>query len=80
MNNDIAKEFIKDLNLYIANINCTLKAIKSNMLADFICVEDKGIVIMTNNVVSDSDLQEIERYIKNSLSSNADKVSLARLS
>jgi len=79
MSNDIAKEFIKDSNSHVANINCALKAIKSNTLADFIHVEDKGVVLMTNNVSLGSDLQEIEKYIKNSLSSNTNKVSLARL-
>ena len=49
------------------------------MIADFICVEDKDIVVTTNNVSLGLDLQEIEKYIKNSLSSNADKVSMARL-
>jgi len=79
MGNDIAKEFIKELNSHVTNINCALKAIKSSMIADFICVDDKGMVITTNNVASSSDLQEIEKYVKNSLSSDADKVSLARL-
>jgi len=79
MSNNIAKEFIKDSSSHIVNINHALKAIKSSMIADFICIENKGIVITTNNVSSGSDLQEIEKYIKNSLSSNTDKVSLARL-
>ena len=79
MSNNIAKEFIKNLSLYIVNINCALKAIKSSTIANFIYVEDKGIVIMTNNVSSGSDLQEIKKYIKNSLSSDVDKVLLARL-
>ena len=80
MGNDIAKEFIKESNSHVTNINHALKAIKSNMIADFICVDDKGIVVTTNNVVSSSDLQEIKKYVKNSLSSNADKVTLVRLS
>ena len=79
MSNDITKEFIKDSNSHVVNINCTLKAIKSNTLADFMCVDDKGIVLTTNNVSSGLDLQEIEKYIKNSLSSNSDKMLLARL-
>jgi len=79
MNNDITKEFIKDSSLHIININWALKAIKSSTIANFIWVEDKGIVITTNNVSSGSDLQEIEKYIKSSLSSNADKVSSAQL-
>ena len=56
MSNDIAKEFIKNASSHIVNINCALKAIKSSTIADFICVEDKGIVIMTNNVSSGSNL------------------------
>jgi len=80
MSNDIAKEFIKESNSHIANINCALKAIKSNTLANFIHVEDKDIVLITNNVVSGSNLQEIEKYVKNSLSTDANKISLARLS
>ena len=80
MSNDIAKEFIKESNSHIANINCALKAIKSNTLDNFIYVENKGIVLTTNNVASGSNLQEIEKYVKNSLSTNANKMSLARLS
>ena len=49
------------------------------MIADFIHVEDKGIIVTTNNVSLGLDLQEIEKYIKNSLSSNIDKVLMARL-
>ena len=79
MSNNIAKEFIKESSSHIANINHALKVIKYSMLADFIYVEDKGIVVTTNNVALGSDLQEIEKYVKNSLSSNTDKVSSARL-
>ena len=56
MSNDIAKEFIKELNSHITNINHALKAIKSSTIADFICVDDKGIVITINNVASSLDL------------------------
>ena len=79
ISNDIAKEFIKELNLHVTNINHALKVIKSSMIADFIRVDDKGIVVTTNNIALSLDLQEIEKYIKNSLSSDIDKVSLARL-
>jgi len=79
MGNNITKEFIKESNSHITNINCALKAIKSSMIADFICVDNKGIVITTNNVVSGLDLQEIKKYVKNSLFSDANKVSSVRL-
>ena len=79
MNNDIVKEFIKNSSLYIANINHALKTIKSNTIADFIHVDSKGIVITTNNISSGSDLQEIEKYVKNSLSSDVENISSPRL-
>jgi len=80
MSNDIAKKFIKESNSHITNINHALKAIKSSTIADFIHVDNKGIVITTNNVALGSDLQKIEKYVKNSLSSDTDKVSLVKLS
>jgi len=79
MSNNIVKKFINESNSHITNINHALKAIKSSTIADFIHVDSKEIVITTNNVALGSDFQEIEKYIKNLLSSDADKVSSARL-
>jgi len=79
MNNNIVKEFIKRSSKHIVNINCALKMIKSNTIANFIHVDSKGIIITTNNISSGSDLQEIDKYVKNSLSSDADKISSPRL-
>ena len=56
MNNNLARKFIKDSSMHVANINHALKAIKSNMIANFIHVEDKEIIIMTNYVSLGSDL------------------------
>ena len=36
MNNKLAKKFIKDSSMYVMNINCALKNIWSNIIADFI--------------------------------------------
>jgi len=79
MNNNIVKEFIKRSSKHIVNINCALKMIKSNTIANFIHVDSKGIIITTNNISSGSDLQEIDKYVKNSLSSDEDKISSPRL-
>ena len=65
--------------MYMININCAFKGIKSNIIADFIRVEDKEIMITTNNVVSPSDLQEIKKCIKNSFSTEADQIFSLRL-
>ena len=56
INNDITKKFIKDSSSHIININWALKAIKSSTIANFIQVEDKSIIIMTNNISLGSDL------------------------
>ena len=79
MNNNLSKRFIKDLLTHVINLNHVLKNIWSNTIANFIYADDKGVIITTNNVLSNADLQEIEKYIKNPLSSNADSISLSRL-
>ena len=79
MNNDLGKRFIKDSAVHITNINHALKNIKSNVCTDFVHVDNKSIIIMTNNIASNSDLQEIEKYIKNSLQTNDDSIATPRL-
>ena len=80
MNSELSKKLIKDSNMHVININCALKNIHSNTIADFIHADDKGVVITTNNVLSNADLQEIEKYVKNSLLSNVDSIFSSRLS
>ena len=65
--------------MHVININCTLKNISSNTIADFIRAEDKGIVIITNNISLPSDLQEIKKYVKNSFTTNVKQISSPRL-
>ena len=79
MNKDLSKRFTKNTSTHVININCSLKNIYSNTIADFICADNKGVIITTNNIASNSDLQEIEKYIKNSLSDNKDSIASARL-
>jgi len=74
MNNELGKRFIKDSVSHVTNINCALKSIKSSVCADFIYADNKGVIISTNNVASNSDLQEIEKYIKNSLQTSDNNI------
>jgi len=74
MNSEVAGRFLKDSSIYIININCALKNIKSKIMAYFIHIKDKGIIISTNNVASPSDLQEIEKYVKSSLANDSDQI------
>jgi len=56
MNKEMANKYIKDASNHISSINRALKAIKSSIVTDFICVDDRGIIISTNNIASPSDL------------------------
>jgi len=50
MNLENANNFIRELSSYIININRALKNIKSDVMADFIHVENGGLVITTNKI------------------------------
>jgi len=56
MSNDNTNKFFKDFSSHITNINRVLKNIKSEVIADFIHVENKSVVITTNKVASPFDL------------------------
>ena len=53
---DNANNFVKKSNIYVANINRALKNIKSDVMADFIWVENNSIIISTNKVTNLLDL------------------------
>ena len=79
MNSKVAGRFLKNSSIHIINIKCALKNIKSKIMADFIYIKDKDIVISTNNIASPSNLQEIEKYVKSSLANDSDQMSSPRL-
>ena len=70
MNN--VKRVMAQSNAHITNINKLLKDIKSEISADFICSKNKGVVITTNNVTISSNLNIVEKYMKelNNVDSN----------
>ena len=70
---------IKDSSIYIANINWILKNIKSSIMADYIHINDKGIIITTNNIAFPSDLQAIEKYAKSMSYVDTDQVQSLQL-
>ena len=61
------------------NINRLLKNVKSDVLANFICVYNKEIVITTNKVVVTLVLNIIEKYIKNVDDINTNEVMSPKL-
>ena len=48
-------------------------------MADFICIENKRVVITTNKITGALDLQTIERYVKNMNDIKANQVEASRL-
>ena len=61
---------MKKSSAHIYNINRVLKNIKSEIVADFIRLDNKGIIITTNKVASMLDLQTIKMYIKKLITLN----------
>ena len=79
MSTNNANKFVKESSIHIANINRTIKNIKLDIMADFIHVEEKSVVISTNKIASPLDLQSIEKYIKNVHCIEADQMESLRL-
>ena len=70
---------MKSFSSYITNLNRALKNIKSEVIVDFICMDQADITIVTNKVISSLDLQTIKKYIKNANYINSDKVNTSHL-
>jgi len=79
MSKKVASKYIKDASSHISSINWALKSIKSSIIADFICIDDKDIIISTNNVVSPFDLQKVKKIVKSSLQDDEDQIAPPRL-
>ena len=67
------------MSLYVTNINRSLKSIKLEVMADFIHLDSRGVIITTNKVAEAFDLQTIERYVKNVNNIEANQVGMPRL-
>ena len=79
MNNDNKKNFIEKSSSHITNMNSALKNIKSEVMVDFVWVNPKDIIIVTNKVASTLDLQTIENYMKNANYINTEGVDISQL-
>lgn len=65
MSSTNSNKFMAMSSIHITNINRALKDIKSNIMANFVWADQRGLTITTNKVVSMSDLNTINKYIKN---------------
>ena len=80
MSNENKSKFIASSSKHIVNINRSLKNIKLDVMADYICLEQKCITIVTNKVALSLDLQVIENYVKNVNSINSKDIDIPCLS
>ncbi len=80
MNSQNTNKIMTKSNTHITNINRLLKDVKSDVLADFIHIDGKGMVITTNKVTANLNLNIIKKYIKNVDNINMNKVLSPRLS
>ena len=65
MDSDNITKFMKNSSLYIANINQSLRNLKSEVLVNFIYSDLIGVIVVINKVAVQLDLYIIENYIKN---------------
>jgi len=63
--NNISRVIAK-ANAHISNINQLLKEVKSEVSVDFIHSNNKGLLLTTKKVAILSDLNIIEKYLKDS--------------
>ena len=79
MDSDNARMFMTTAGDYVININHTLKGIKSDVIANFIRLDFRGLIVVANKVPASSDISIINNYVKNSFSSDANNIQDARL-
>ena len=63
--NNISRMIAK-ANAHVSNINWLLKGVKSEVSVNFICSDNKELLLTTNRVAISSDLNIIEKYLKDS--------------
>ena len=60
-----AELIVNSAHIHTSNVNKCLKNSKSDIIADFICITNNGIVITTNKPVNNLNLSTIKKYLKN---------------
>ena len=65
---------VNSAHTHIANVNKCLKISKSDIVADFICITNNGIIITTNKPANNLNLSTIENYLKSIKNVNSDSI------
>ena len=66
MSSENVLSFMKNSSLHVANINRLLYNAKSDVLVDYICSDNTGIMVIISKVAQQSDMAIIDQYIKSS--------------
>ena len=74
ISNENKVRFMESSNKYIANLNRVLKNIKLDIMANFVCIDQAGIMIVINKATTSYDLQTIKKYVKNANQIDLDNV------
>ena len=74
-----AELIINLANQQIANINKSLKEIKSDITVDFICIINNGVIITTDKLANASNLKIIKKCIKNANNINSEAIESPQL-
>jgi len=80
MSTNNGKRVIAQSNVHMTNINWLSKNIKLDICAYFICSNNREIIITTNKIILTSDMNTIEKYMKNLNDADLNKVMSSRLS
>ena len=72
MSNENKTKFMESSSNHITNLNRSLKGIKSEVLADFVCCDNTDIIIVTNKVAFPLDIHVVAttRLMSNSSTNN----------
>ena len=70
----IAELIVNSAYTHITNVNKCLKNSKSDIVADFICIINNGIIITTNKPANDLNLSTIEKYLKSIQNVDSDSI------
>ena len=77
--NNNKTKFTASSSEHIANLNRVFKNIKSDVMANFTCMDQISVVIVTKKVASSLNLQIVENYIKNVEHINSEDVETPHL-
>ena len=65
MSNSNTNKFMTTSSKHVANLNWSLRSIKSNFTIDFIHINHCGLIVTSNKVISQLDISMISKYVKN---------------